>query len=112
MTTTTKLTIVKTVHTAICVFYNSVLFYMAWAVTVDRIDKWFWTCLVLIIIECLILLRFKQICPITLVARKYSDSTRHNFDIYLPEWLAKHNKAIYSIILIIILSFLVYRLLT
>jgi hypothetical protein len=112
MTATTKLTVVKTVHTAIWVFYNAVLFYMAWAVTVNRIDKWFWICLALIIIECLILLRFKQICPITLVARKYSDSTRHNFDIYLPEWLAKYNKAIYSTVLIIILSFLVYRLLT
>jgi hypothetical protein len=112
MTATIKLTIVKTVHTAIWVFYNAVLLYMAWAVTVDRIDKWFWICLALIIIECLILLRFNQICPITLVARKYSDSTRHNFDIYLPEWLAKYNKTIYSIILIIILSFLVYRLLT
>jgi hypothetical protein len=112
MTVKTKLVLVKTMHTGIWVFYNAVLLYMAWAVAVDKIDKWFWVCLGLIALECLVLLRFKQICPVTLIAKRYSDSTRHNFDIYLPEWLAQHNKTIYSIILIVILSFLVYRLLT
>jgi len=112
MTAQTKLTIVKGVHTAIWVFYNVVIFYMAWAVFVDRIDIWFWICFSLVALEIAILLLFKQICPVTIIARKYSDSERHNFDIFLPEWLAKHNKLIYAIFLVFILSFLVYRLLT
>jgi hypothetical protein len=45
------------------------------------------------------------------MARRYSDSTRHNFDIYLPEWLARYNKLIYSIFLSLIMLILVYRLL-
>ena len=112
MTAQTKLTIVKTVHTAIWIFYNVVIFYMAWAVIANRINIWFWICLGLVIVEVVILLFFKQICPVTIVARRYSDSERHNFDIFLPEWLAKHNKLIYAVFLVVILSFLVYRLLT
>jgi hypothetical protein len=35
-------------------------------------------------------------CPLTVIARKYSDSTKANFDIFLPNWLAKYNKLIYT----------------
>jgi hypothetical protein len=50
-------------------------------------------------------------CPVTLIARKYSDSSKDNYDIYLPNWLAKNNKLIYSIIFLIALLILGYRLL-
>jgi hypothetical protein len=49
-------------------------------------------------------------CPITVVARKYSDSTRDNFDIFLPNWLARYNKEIYTTIVIISVLILLYRL--
>jgi hypothetical protein len=45
-----------------------------------------------------------------LIARKYSDSPKDNFDIYLPNWLAKHNKMIYTAIVLVALAILVYRL--
>lgn len=35
---------------------------------------------------------------------------KDNFDIYLPNWLAKYNKLIYTIIFIIIVVILLYRL--
>jgi hypothetical protein len=35
-------------------------------------------------------------CPLTSVAARYTDDRRDNFDIYLPEWLAKHNKLIFG----------------
>ncbi|MGB3081016.1 MAG: hypothetical protein WBB31_18180, partial [Saprospiraceae bacterium] len=63
----------------------------------------------LIALEGLVLLVFKSICPVTLIARKYSDSTRANFDIYLPNWLAKYNKLIYTIIVGIALVILIIR---
>ncbi|MBK9273621.1 MAG: hypothetical protein IPM49_03670 [Flavobacteriales bacterium] len=44
------------------------------------------------------------------VARRYSDSQRANFDIYLPEWLARHNKTIYSVIMGAVLVGMVWRL--
>lgn len=39
----------------------------------------------------IVLLVFEGKYPLMLMARKYSDSTRDNFDIYLPNWLAKNN---------------------
>jgi hypothetical protein len=112
MTGKTKLTIIKTIHTAIWVFFNVVIFYLLYAVIADKIDKWVWICLGLILLEGIVLLVFKKMCPVTLVARKYSDSTKSNFDIFLPAWLAKYNKLIYSIIVAISIVILAYRLMT
>ena len=60
----------------------------------------------------MILIIFRRICPLTLIARKYSDSSKDNFDIFLPNWLAKYNKVIYTSFLVIILIILAYQLLT
>ncbi len=106
----TKLNIIKTIHTAIWLFFNVVIFYLGYAVISNKIDKWVWICLSLIILEGLVLLLFKRMCPVTLIARKYSTSTRDNFDIFLPNWLAKYNKMIYTIMVILIVIILVYRL--
>jgi len=35
-------------------------------------------------------------CPLTGLAARYTDDRRDNFDIYLPEWLARHNKSIFG----------------
>lgn len=35
-------------------------------------------------------------CPLTDVARRYTDDRADNFDIYLPLWLARHNKVIFG----------------
>lgn len=105
-----KLVLVKMLHTLIWVFFNVVIFYLLYAVIVNRIDKWVWICLGLILLEGFILLIFKNICPVTVIARKYSSSTRDNFDIYLPNWLARYNKQIYTTIVLISVLILLYRL--
>jgi hypothetical protein len=106
-----KLVTIKLIHTAIWVFFNVVIFYLLYAVLINRIDKWIWIGLSLIFLEGVVLLIFKNICPVTLVARKYSSSDRDNFDIYLPEWLARYNKQIYSSIVVLIIIILLVRLL-
>ena len=35
-------------------------------------------------------------CPLTPIAARYTDNRRANFDIYLPEWLARLNKQIFG----------------
>lgn len=35
-------------------------------------------------------------CPLTDVAARYTSNRRPNFDIYLPEWLARYNKEIFG----------------
>lgn len=104
-----KLIAIKLLHTAVWLFMNVVIFYLLYAVIRDRIDRWAWVALAVIGLECLVLLFFRMACPLTLVARRYSDSTKANFDIYLPEWLARHNKLIYGLLLVGILAGVVWR---
>jgi hypothetical protein len=35
-------------------------------------------------------------CPLTPIAARYTEDRRSNFDIYLPEWLARYNKEIFG----------------
>ena len=105
-----KLTKIKIIHTIIWLFFNVVLFYMAYAVVVNKIDKYVWLGIALIIGEGIVLLTFKKMCPLTIIARKYSDSKKDNFDIYLPNWLAKNNKIIYTTFFVIILMGIAFRL--
>lgn len=110
MTTEQKLTKIKFIHTGIWVFYNIVIGYLLYAVISGKIDRWMWICLGMIFMEALILVVFNKTCPITILARKYSNSSKDNFDIFLPEWLARNNKIIYSIIVGVSLLILMVRL--
>ena len=107
----TKLTLIKAVHTLIWVCFNIVIFYMLYSVIINRLDTRLWIGYGLFILEGIILVAFKFFCPLTIMARKYSTSTKANFDIYLPNWLAKYNKLIYTSILMIIVGITVYQLL-
>ncbi|MFZ2648833.1 MAG: hypothetical protein WA210_01890 [Burkholderiaceae bacterium] len=37
-------------------------------------------------------------CPLTSLAARFTNDRRDNFDIYLPQWLAKHNKLIFGVL--------------
>ena len=110
MTDAGKLITIKIIHTLVWIFFNVVIFYMLYAVIVNKIDIWLWIGYGLVVLEGIVLLIFRLYCPLTTLARKYSDSTRANFDIYLPNWLAKHNKLIYTTIMIGILIFTLIRI--
>ena len=84
---------------------------MAYAVIVNKIDKYIWIGIALILGEGYVLLTFKKMCPLKIIARTYSDFNKDNFDIYLPNWLAKYNKFIYTSFFVIIVLGIVYRLL-
>jgi len=84
---------------------------MLYAVIVNKLDRWLWIGYGLFVLEGITLLVFKFFCPLTIIARKYSNSTKSNFDIYLPNWLAKYNKPIYTSILGIIVIITIFRLL-
>jgi hypothetical protein len=106
-----KLFIIKSIHTIIWLFFNVVIFYLLYAVIVNKIDLWVLICIGLVVGEGLVLTIFKMFCPLTIMARKYSDSTKENFDIFLPNWLAKYNKLIYTIIFGMAIIILIYRIL-
>jgi hypothetical protein len=106
-----KLFIIKSIHTIIWLFFNVVIFYLLYAVMINKIDQWVWICIGLVVAEGFVLVLFKMFCPLTILARKYSDSTKDNFDIFLPNWLAKYNKLIYTTIFGIAIIILIYRIL-
>jgi hypothetical protein len=111
MESKTKLTLIKIIHTAIWIFFNVVIFYMLYAAINHKLDRWLWIGYRFIALEGLILLTFKSHCPLNLLARKYSNSTQDNFDIYLPSWLAKYTKLIYTTIFAIITIITLYQML-
>ena len=106
------LILIKTIHSIVWLFFNGVLIYLFYAGITNRIDGWVWAGLGCFVLEGAVLLLFKNYCPLTLVARKYSDSTKDNFDIYLPDWLARNTKRIYTSLVIFILLLTIYRALT
>ena len=106
----TTLRTIKIIHTLVWLYFNGVIFYMLYAVLVNKLDQWLWIGFGVFMLEGITLLLFKLSCPLTLLARFYSTSTRDNFDIYLPEWLARHTKLIYTALLVLIAALTVYRL--
>ena len=92
---------IKTIHTLIWLFFVVVIFYILYSGIFNRITIYTWIGIGLIIAEGIVLLIFKMFCPLTLLARKYSDSKQDNFDIFLPNWLAKNNKLIFTTIFLI-----------
>lgn len=50
----------------------------------------------LVVVEIFVLAKNRWQCPLTGMAARYTDDRRANFDIYLPVWLARHNKLIFG----------------
>jgi hypothetical protein len=110
MNENSKLITIKVLHTAIWLFFNAVMIYLFYSVFTNRIDKWVWIGLGSFFVEGTVLLLFKKVCPLTILARRYSGSPNDNFDIYLPNWLAKNTKLIYTTLLFIVIILLIMRL--
>jgi len=50
----------------------------------------------IVFVEVLVIVLNRWRCPLTPVAARYTQDRRANFDIFLPEWLARHNKLIFG----------------
>jgi hypothetical protein len=94
------LRLIKTLHTIIWAILASTVVFVAWSGLTASVSGWSWMAVAAVTIEGIVLLIFGGSCPLTKVARKYTSSTRDNFDIYLPTWLAKYNKIIFGTIFI------------
>lgn len=111
MTRATTLRLIKALHTLIWLFFNGVIFYMLYAALTGRLDWRLWLGFGLVALEGLTLLLFRFVCPLTLLARKYTAARQDNFAIYLPNWLARYTKVIYTGLMAVIALITVYQLL-
>jgi hypothetical protein len=86
---------VKLLHTVIwAVMAGSILAIPVTAMQ-ERFD-WAAGLSALVLLECGVLAVNRGRCPLTDVAARYTDRREENFDIYLPRWLARHNKVIFG----------------
>ncbi|HYQ56205.1 MAG TPA: hypothetical protein VEP89_02580 [Draconibacterium sp.] len=93
-----KLLIIKLIHTLVWGFFVAVIFYILYSGITNTVNRYTWIGIGLIFGEGLVLLLFKMYCPLTVLARRYSASEKDNFDIFLPNWLARHNKLLFTTI--------------
>ncbi len=95
------LSLLKTMHTIIWALMagsNFLAFYFAF---IGRFDAWFLVPASLVALEIFIIAINCWRCPITKIAEKYTQERKANFDIYLPEWLAKYNVRIFGVLMVV-----------
>lgn len=89
-----KLLLIKLAHTTIWAFFVVIICYILWTGVTNTIDVYTFIAIGLVVIEGLILILFGWKCPLTVVAKKYTENQEIGFDIFLPKWIAKNNKII------------------
>ena len=111
MTNALTLFSIKLTHTVIWLFMVAVIGYVLYCGLADKVNVCTWIAIGLVVAEGLVLLVFGGRCPLTIIARKYSSLDRDNFDIFLPNWLARYNKVIFSTVYVVGLIVVGYRML-
>jgi hypothetical protein len=90
-----RLRTVRLLHTAVWALFVVCILAIPWLASQGR----FGAAAVLATVvlgEVIVLWYHRWSCPLTAVAARYTEDRRANFDIYLPEWLARHNKQIFG----------------
>jgi len=105
-----KLVLIKLIHTIIWLIFVIAIMYVCYAGALNKVNRFVWYCVGAILLEFIVLLLNKWKCPLTSLARKYSNNHSINFDIFLPECLAKYNKILFSIIFFVGISLILWRI--
>jgi hypothetical protein len=99
---------IKLIHTIIWFVFASCIFAIpTFALLGDYILAVLFS--VIVLVEVLVLVFNRGHCPISLFAARFTNDRRANFDIYLPEGLARHNKLIFGVVYLACLIFTLTR---
>jgi hypothetical protein len=100
---------IKTVHTVVWAMFVAAIVGLPIAA---RFESWFVVAVLVGVVsaECVVLAANGMRCPLTAIAERYTDDRRANFDIWLPEWLARHNKWIFGTMFLLGLIYAASRL--
>jgi hypothetical protein len=95
MSPPTALRLVKIAHTLIWALFAGCIVAIPVAAWAERYD---WAVFLsgVVLVEVFIIVTNRWRCPLTDIAARYTADRRDNFDIYLPAWLARHNKTIFG----------------
>ena len=89
------LTAIKLLHTAIWAFLAASILALPVAGALRRF-RLSMILSAIVLLECAVLALNGGRCPLTDLAARYTFDRGSNFDIYLPDWLASHNKLIFG----------------
>lgn len=104
-TTVNPLTAIKLAHTIVWAFFVAcILAIPHYTVKSEFGIATFFAAVVAVEVAILVLNRMR--CPLTAIAARHTDDRRANFDIYLPEWLARNNKQIFGTLYVLAMLFL------
>jgi len=104
-----KLFVIKFIHTAIWGVMAAAILYILYVGIFNKVGILVWYCIGLILVEGMVLLICKWKCPLTILGYRYTNNRDAGFDIFLPVWLAKNNKIIFSILFSIGLILVLWR---
>ena len=93
------LIVIKLLHTVIWAFLAGCILVLP-VLAVFRRFRCAAIITVVVLLECGVLGLNGGRCPLTDRAARYTADRASNFDIYLPNWLAEHNKAIFGILFV------------
>ena len=91
---------IKLLHTAIWAFFAGCIVALPVAAWLGRF-RLAAILTGLILMECFVLAVNRWRCPLTDLAEKYTADRTPDFDIYLPLWLARHNKTVFGALFIL-----------
>ena len=95
-----RLVAIKAVHTAVWAFFAACIVALPVPAWLKRFDlaSAMAGC---VLLECAVLALNRGKCPLTAVAARLTSDRSPSFDIYLPTWLAKWNKALFGTLFLI-----------
>jgi|SRR3978361_784119 hypothetical protein len=86
---------VKMFHTFAWLVFASAILAIPIATALNALSWAMWLSL-LVWAEVFVLVINRMRCPLTAVAERYTQDRAGNFDIFLPEWLARNNQLIFG----------------
>lgn len=91
---------IRLLHSAIWLFFAGCIVAIPIA---GGLGQFLWAAILtgLVLLECAVLAVNRCRCPLTSLAGRYTEERKDNFDIYLPLWLARHNKTIFGTLFVI-----------
>jgi hypothetical protein len=99
---------IKLLHTFIWAVFALCILALPATALLRRFD-WAVALTLLVLLECAVLAVNRGRCPLTDLAGRYTDNRADNFDIFLPVWLARHNKTIFGTLFVAGELFVLWR---
>lgn len=90
-----KLRAIKAIHTLVWAIFAGAILAIPVYAAAGKVTA-AWGLIGFVFLEVTVLVANRMRCPLTDIAGRYTSQRQDNFDIYLPLWLARHNKVLFG----------------